>query len=425
MTPSNLPENLAGFAAFVGLDWADQKHDLCLKAADSQRIEASSIEQTPEAIDAWIAQLRQRFGGRPVAVCLESHRGALMAALLKYEFLTVFPLPPKQLAKYREAMSGSGAKDDPTDAALLLDYLLRHSERLRTWQPDDPQTRELTLLVEQRRKAIELRTQLTNQLTAALKGYFPQALDWLGELHTPVACAFLLKWPTLMDVRKAKLEKVRAFYYAHHCRGDVVEKRLATIPQAIPLTTDEAIVQSSTLVVKLLAKQLRALGPSIGEFEKRIDALMKEHADADFFKSLPGAGKALAPRLLAAFGSDRERFATAAELQDYSGIAPVTQRSGKSMVVHRRYACSKFLRQTFHEFSDHSRKKSAWAQAYYQSQRARGKRHHAAVRALAFKWIRVLFHCWKSRIPYSEDHYLEALKNRQSPVLKFLDTTKT
>jgi transposase len=425
MTLRNLPDNLAGFAALIGLDWADQKHDVCLGDAEADRVETSALEQTPEAMDAWAVKLRERFGGRPVAICLEAHRGALTAALLKYEFLTIFPLPPKQLAKYREAMTSSGAKDDPTDAALLLDYLRRHGERLTAWKPGDPKTRELALLVEKRRKAVDLRTQLTNQLTAVLKGYFPQALSWAGELHTATASDFLLKWPTLAALQKTRLDKIRAFYYAHHCRGDVVEKRLAAIPQAQPLTTDEAIVQSSVLEVQLLAKQLRALTPSISEFEKRIEALMKEHPDADFFKALPGAGAALAPRLLTAFGTDRERFATAAEVQDYSGIAPVTRRSGKSIVVHRRYACSKFLRQTFHEFSRHSRKKSAWAMAYYQSQRARGKKHHAAVRALAFKWIRVLFHCWKNRIPYNEQKYLDALQNRQSPLLKYLRSPET
>jgi transposase len=421
MTNSNLSENLANFAAFIGLDWADQKHDVCLKPADADRRETSIVEQTPEAIEAWVVQLRQRFGGRPLAICLESHRGALMAALMKYEFLTIFPLPPKQLAKYREAMTSSGAKDDPTDAALLLDYLLRHGERLTAWKPDDPQTRELALLVEMRRKAVDMRTQLTNQLTAALKMYFPQALDLLGELHTQVACNFLLKWPTLAALQKTRIDKIRAFYYAHQCRGDVVEKRLAVIPQAVPLTTDEAIVQSSVLQVQLLAQQLRALTPSIEKIEKRIDALMKEHPDGGFFNALPGAGKALAPRLLAAFGTDRERFATAEEVQDFSGIAPVTRRSGKSTVVHRRYACSKFLRQTFHEFTNYSMKKSAWAKAYYQLQRARGKKHHAAVRALAYKWIRVLFHCWKNRVHYNEQHYLEALEKRQSPLLQYLN----
>jgi hypothetical protein len=128
----------------------------------------------------------------------------------------------------------------------------------------------------------------------------------------------------------------------------------------------------------------------------------------------------LAPRLLVAFGTDRERFQAAEELQTLSGVAPVTKRSGKSRIIHRRWACPKFLLQTFHEFAYCSRKKSAWAKAFYLYQRSRGKGHHAALRALAFKWIRILFRCWKTNTAYSEDRYLDALRRRNVPLLAFL-----
>ena len=109
-------------------------------------------------------------------------------------------------------------------------------------------------------------------------------------------------------------------------------------------------------------------------------------------------------------------------MQNLSGIAPVTKRSGKQCVVQRRWACPKFLRQTFHEFAQHSIGQATWARAYYQLQRARGKGHHAAVRALAYKWIRVLFACWKTRTPYDESRYLEQLRRQQSPLLAYLAT---
>ena len=123
---------------------------------------------------------------------------------------------------------------------------------------------------------------------------------------------------------------------------------------------------------------------------------------------------------MAAFGSDRDRFGAAVELQQYSGIAPVTVRSGKTKIVHCRWACPKFLKQTFHEFANQSRTKSAWAAAYYAMLRERGCGHHAAVRALAFKWIRILFRCWKTRTPYDESIYLACLRARNSPLLKHL-----
>ena len=140
------------------------------------------------------------------------------------------------------------------------------------------------------------------------------------------------------------------------------------------------------------------------------------HPDFFIFQSLPGAGAALAPPLLAALGSQRDRYASAEEVQKYSGIAPVTERSGEKKWVHFRWACPKFLRQSFHEWAGHSTAQSVWARAYYQQQRQRGKDHHAAVRALAFKWIRIVFRCWQERAAYDENRYLAALAKRGSPL---------
>ena len=140
------------------------------------------------------------------------------------------------------------------------------------------------------------------------------------------------------------------------------------------------------------------------------------HPDFFIFDSLPGAGAVMAPRLLAAMGSKRERYAHACEVQTLSGIAPVRASSGKSSWVHFRFACPKFLRQSFHEWASYTIVRSAWARAYYEQQRRRGKKHQAAVRALAFKWIRILFRCWKDRVAYNESVYLAALAKHNSPL---------
>jgi len=420
-------EAAAEFAALVGLDWADQKHDVALLEAGAARCEQGELTHTPEAIDAWACELRQRFGGRPVAVCFEQTHGAIAYALLKYDFLVLFPLPPARLTKYREAFTGSGAKDDPTDAALLLDYLRRHYDRLRAWRPDSPETRELRLLAEYRRDAVDQRTRLSNQLTAVLKLYFPQALVLVGgEVSTPLAGDFLSRWITLDSAQKATPDALRKFYWAHFCRSAPrIQERIDLLKSALPITNDQAIVLSSILRVRCLVGQIRALGKAIGDFELRIRQLMQQHPDAALFEGIPGAGDALAPRLLVAFGSDRERFGSALELQTLSGAAPVTKRSGKRCTVHRRWACPKFLLQTFHEFAGCSVPRSVWAAAFYHQQRAAGKGHHAALRSLAFKWIRVLFRCWKTRTPYSEARYLECLRKRNVPLLKFLKPATT
>jgi hypothetical protein len=298
------------FAAFIGLDWADQKHDLVLYDQRGGDPEHRQLTHTPEAIDEWACGLRERFGGRPIAICFEQSRGAIAYALLKYDFLILFPLPPARLAAYRESFSNSGAKDDPTDAALLLDYLLRHRDQLRPWQPDTPATRELQLLSESRRDAVDQRTRLSNQLTAVLKRYFPQALVLVGhDIDTPLACDFLAKWPTLSAVQAAAPVTLRKFYYAHHCRYEErIIERLELVKSAIPLTNDQALIKAGMLQVQCLVGQLRAVAKGIEKYEARLTELMDEHPDAALFRTLPGAGSALAPRLLAAFGTDRERF---------------------------------------------------------------------------------------------------------------------
>lgn len=423
MTASTQHHEQKPLAARIGLDWSDGHHDVSLAPAGSGAVERRRLAHTPEALRDWVGELRRRFGGRPVGICLELSRGPLIHALLEYEFIVLFPVNPLSLKRFREAFATSGAKDDPTDADLLLELLSKHRDRLRAWRPDAPETRALGRLVQARRDAVDLRTRLTQQLTAELKGYFPQALAWTGKsLTSQLACDFLLRWPTLHALQRAKAETLRKFYYGHNCRrGDLIEKRIREIRSATPLTTDAAIVDTSVLTVQMLARQIRLLGPAIARYEEEIDKLLASHPDAELFDSLPGAGKALVPRLLAAFGSDRGRFERATEVQQYSGIAPVTERSGKKSWVHWRWAAPTFLRQTFHEFAGLSIQQSAWARAYYEQQRERGKGHHAALRALAFKWIRIIFRCWQERTPYDEGRYIQVLRKRGSPLVQRLD----
>jgi transposase len=411
-------------AAFIGLDWADQQHAMCLQEAGTTRREALKLDQTPEALQAWIQQLRARFGGRPVAIAVEQSRGALIYALMHVDFLHLYPVNPQTLAKLRQAFYPSGAKDDPSDAQLLLELLLTHRHHLRVWVPDDVLTRSIQLLTEGRRKLVDERTALTNQLTAALKIYFPQALDWFGDLHTGRACAFLQRWPSLQQLQSATTSSVRKFYRRQGYRGeDKLEQLIKNIHRALPLTEDPAVVLASTMMVHALVKQIPSLTDSIAEYDRQIAALFKKHDDSTLFGSFPGAGPTLAPRLLAAFGSDRNRFEFAAEIQQLSGIAPVTEKSGKACWVHWRWSCSKFLRQSFQEFAAQSILKSVWARAYYQQQRHRGQSHHAALRALAYKWIRILFRCWKDRTPYDEATYFKSLQLRGSTLASALKTT--
>ena len=414
------------YAAFIGLDWADEKHDVYL-IADGKR-EHCVIAQRAEDLQAWVADLRQRFGGQPIALCLEQSRGGLIYALLNFEFLVLFPINPKQLSRYREALAPSGCKSDPSDARLLCQFLKEHHEELRSWKPDDEATRALRILAEDRRRWVNQRTALGQRLRQRLKDYFLLALELGGEcLYAEWFLRLLAKFPSHPELRRAAPRTLaRILPKKHRVADDELEDpRVVLIRTSVPLVTDKAIVDGNRLAVVQLVKIIQQLNETIDQYDREIAKRMEAHPEADLFQSFPSAKEALAPRLLVAFGTDRTRYSDAQDIQQFSGIAPVKIESGKSRFVVRRRACPKFCHQTFHEYADHSRKKSAWARAYYQMLRERGFRHHAALRSLAFKWQRIIFRCWKNNTPYDEQRHLSQLRLKQAPLLKYLEIENT
>jgi transposase len=413
------------YAAWIGLDWGSEKHSICLKPADSDALERCTLEQKPEALHGWFMNLIARFGGRKVAIAIEQTRGAVIHFLLGLDSVHIFPIHPKSLKNYRDAIHPSGAKDDPTDSELLLQFLMLHQYRIKPWIPDKSEVRLLLRLVEFRRKMVGKRVRLTNELTQLLKEYFPAALHCAGDLDKVMACDFLSKWPTLEKLQKSRPETIRKFYQEHNSRcSDRIEDRLNQIRSALPLTTDVPVIEPSVLMVQSIAPQLHSVIDAIVQFDQRIKEIFQKHPDAQIFSSFPGAGPALAPRLLAAMGSDRNRFSSSLEVAEYSGIAPVTERSGKSKWVHRRFACSKFVKQSFHEFAAQSIFFCAWARCYYDRKKTEGKQHHSAIRALAYRWIRIIYRCWKDRIPYDEGKYVKSLQQRKPAWLKSLSISE-
>ena len=410
------PAGEPGYAAFVAWDWGSQKHVLQLQPTDAGQPELSELDNTPEAVAVWGAQLEQRFGGRPIAVALEQKRGPVVNLLLQHAHLVLYPVPPSMLAAYRQTFVPSGAKDDPGDAALILDLLLRHRDRLRRLEPDTAETRLLQFLAEDRRRTVDEKTRQVLRLQDCLKQYFPQILQWFDKVDTPLVAALLDRWPDLQHLRKAHPGTLRRFFQEQHCRVEQrIQQRIDAIYAATPATSDSAVQEACGLKARGLCRLIGALREQIAALEQRRNELVAAHPDTPLFASFPGAGPATIPRLIAAFGTHRERYQTAYQVQCDSGIAPVYKGSGKSQYVVIRRACPKFLRQTFHEFAGQSIPKCAWAKAYYQQQRTVYKKdHHAAVRALAYKWIRILFRCWKDHTTYDDQRYTESLRRRGS-----------
>ena len=415
------------FAALIGLDWGDRQHALALWEADAHTTESSTLLHSSESVRAWLGQLEQRFGGRPVALALETSKGPLVHLLREVPWLTLFPIHPATSVRMRKAFTPSGAKDDIPDAHVLLGLLRHHLERLRPLAVDDLATRMLAGLSEARRRLVDHRTELGNELRSLLKDYFPQALELVGEqLYSPIALDFLHRWPTLIQLKAARASAIKRFYHAHNVRRpEAVQQRLECIGQALALTTDQAVVYVSVRHLERLLEELRVVQKHVQRLDEEIALAFGTHPEAALFRELPGAGKVLAPRLLVAFGTDRTRFTNAGQLLCYSGVAPVKEQSGGRIWIHWRWNAPWFVRQTFVEWAGQSILYCDWARAYYDQQKNKGKSHWAIVRALAFEWIRILWKCWSTRTPYNESVYIEALTKHNSPLLLKIQTPKT
>jgi transposase len=410
------------FAAYVGLDWEQEAHSVCVLPSRGGARQQKQVEHDPEGIAEWVAELRQQSGGQPVAICLELSRGGLVYALMQYDFVVLYPINPKQLSDYRSALYPSGAKNDPNDAELLARFVRDHNDKLRAWHPDDAVTRGLRLMTEQRRKWVGDRVALTNELQQRLRESYVLAWDFCsGDLWNESFLALLERFPSQRELQRASPKQLEKWLPKKRRKADdppaeeLLRERIAAIRKAKPMTADHA-----RLAVTNLVAMIRTLNRAIAEVDAKIAELFSEHPDAAVFESFPGAGKALAPRLAAAYGTDRDKFRTAEDMQQLSGIAPVTKSSGKTTVVQMRWACPKFLRQTFHEYALASVRYSSWARAYVAMRKAVGHRYQEIIRSLAFKWQRILTRCWRDRQPYDERRHLQRLRECGSKLIAYL-----
>lgn len=324
------------------------------------------------------------------------------------------------VARYRKAFASSGSKSDPVDAKIQVEILQYHRDKLTPLKPQSDSIRQLNQLVLFRRKLVQDRVSLSNKITGILKQYFPQSLLWFKEKDTVIFCDFLMRWTTLEQAQAARRTTFLAFFSKHNSHyPDVNEARFTQLKAAKPLTRDEAIIKPNSLMISLLVPQLKQLLLAIRTLDEEIKELYIQHDDHIIFDSLPGAGPFYAPRLLAAFGEDRARYQSASDIQKYAGIAPVIEASGQKAWIHWRYHCPKFLRQSLVEWAGQTVRYSYWAKAFYEQQIGKGKSHNVAIRALTFKWIRIVWRCWQDRKVYDESTYLNALRVKGSQLLKY------
>lgn len=414
------PSNISP-ALFIGIDWADQAHDCYVIDAQGDG-QHQTLKQTPEAIDQWVQQMLELSAGKPIAIMLEQSKGPLIYSLMFRPDVLLYPVNPKQFAKYRESYPGGDAKSDSSDARYIARMLRERISTLKPWIADDEATRRLANLSEQRRKIVNDQVALRQQLIAHLKSYFPLLLELFGQSNRlSLLLKMMGRWSDPRKLRRADRQLVDRVLRENGIRNQSKrEELIQRIRGSKLLTSDSAIIEPLSMVCALLAKQIEASRKAVEAFDQQIEQALKKHPDGELFTSLRGAGPTLAARLLCAFGSQKDRWQDADELASLSGIAPITRQSGKSRVVLQRWACPSYLKQTFHEFADSARKWCPWSKARYRQLRDRGMKHNAALRKIARSWIRILLRVWQTRQPFDCDRYLTGLLSRNPELANYL-----
>ena len=410
----------------VGIDWADTKHDFHFIAPDGQ-CHSGTFNQDPREIAKQVGQWRQRCPGAVFAIGIEATKGAIINALLEFTDIQIFPINPAALASYRKAFAHGGGKNDPDDARLLAQFITHYRSQIRPLRPNDELTRRIATLAEDRRRLVDQRADLANRLTALLKCYFPAALALKpARSYTEFFLKLLAKYPTLAQAKQAGKTRLRNFFHGIGVKRKA-DRYVEILLQATPLTNDNATVSTASMRAIAIVEQLQILSKHIKRYDGQLKELIPQHELFDMADSLPGISTNTQARLIAALGDDRQRFTSAESLQAASGIAPVTRQSGKQKLVHSRLACTKFMKQTFHELAGLSIAESRWAKAYYEHKKAKhvNEKHAAQIakRALAYKWQRIIFRLWQTGERYDEDRYIARLKASGSPLYELIEAT--
>ena len=403
----------------IGIDWADDKHDICIREARDRRILAEfSIAHDAEGVEQ-LDQTVTALGFQPAdcVVAVETPHGLLVGYLLQTGYI-VYAIPPRAVDRYRDRHRCSGAKSDKIDARTLSDILCVDREYHHPIPEDSPLAQEIKWVSRQRQKLVQEQTRLKNQLTACLKAYYPAVLGLFSGLDCAIAWAFLRAYPNAKAAAQASLAELEEFFDRH---GYTCKRKIPQIYaqlQAPTIPVAEWQVRVSQRHMLLLVDLMATLTPQIKAYERELTHLLDQHADAFIFRSLPNTGDVTAAWLLGEFGDCRDKFENAGAAQALAGSCPVTIQSNKRRFVKFRVACCKSFRNALQQFarlSARGKKGSPWAKGYLSDQLARGHSVSRATRALGNRWMAIIFRLWQDKVAYDEEIHLRnrALRGRR------------
>lgn len=390
----------------LGVDWAVEKHDVCVLDQDGRSLLKRSFDETAKGfeefgrvLDEWAEQ------GIEVVACIEKPEGLVIDFLMDHR-VRIYPVNPKSLKRARDLHRASGARDDAFDAFVLADFIRTHYQTLRPIEPNSSQMAELKIMTRDHDQQVRHQRRLLTQLRGDLKAFYPRPLEVFGDLKTALARDFLKRVPTPQDLDKLTRVRWKTFAKRHRLNADRAEELWQSLKKP-QLRVPQHIVRARALSVQTLLRELEVAIEAVESYKKAIQRFLDDLPVSDIARSLPGgkAGVTVAC-LWAELGDGNGRWESFRHLQAQAGSVPITDQSGKYKAVLFRFACNKRLRYHADWLAQTSLTQSAWAKDYYDQQKARGKRHRQALRALASKWLKIIFVMWRDQVPYDENRHL-------------------
>jgi len=402
---------------FVGLDWGGQSHAVCVLDAAGAVVDRFQIAHDRDGLAALASRLRKRGPADQIPIAIERPSGLLIDTLVEVGF-AVTPIHPNVVKACRPRYRAVAAKSDPGDAYILADILRTDGHRLSSLQPQSDAVKALRALVRGRDDLVAAKVALANQLCALLDSFWPGAAALFADIASPIALAFLDRYPTPQSAHRLGEKRMAAFLAQHqYCGRRTPKDVLVRLRAAAIGCAGEAEAEAKGELVRALARMLESLLAHIAKLTSRIEHDVAELPEGRIVMSFPRAGKICAAQIAAELGDVRARFQSEDQLAAEAGVAPVTYQSGKSRGVGWRWACNKRLRAAVACFADNSRHASPWAADVYKRAKARGCNHAHAVRILARAWIRILWRAWVDGALYDPAKHpaAHALLSAQQP----------
>ena len=392
---------------YLGVDWSDEFHQVWASDPEGKKVIEKKVLENVDGLSEfgrWLDECRAQ--GIELWAAIEKPAGRIVDYLLDHG-VVVYPVNPKALDRVRDRFRMSQSKSDSFDAYVLAEFVRTDHGHLRALEPSSEQAQELKLLTRDHHRLVRHKTRIHNLLDRTLKEYYPRPLEVFADLESKIALDFLTQYPTPEALSNLNRRQWNRFAKRDHHLGEARCKELWDKLNQPQLGIPPHVVRAKAQLLVVLVAQLRSLSQAVESYSERVQSFFASMPASELVHSLPG-GKSgtILPMLWAELGDTKSRWQSFRHLQAEAGGVPVTKSSGKSHVVLFRYACNKLLRYASYWFSFVSLNRSEWANKYYRDQRARGKSHHQALRALAAKWLKIIFVMWRDHKPYDENYHL-------------------